>query len=134
MGILCCKFYWWQLSTQEKLTFQMLLYFFSEEIKKHCCKISTIEQRLTWDWRTNIPLFSSQSKYFFPWTVPLFFPLASSRTTPTHLPDYRKTQENLLSFFLHLWIYLFDRCSKKYSWPSTPDHQQLTGSGIIRYV
>ena len=34
------------------------------------------------DWRQNIPKLSLHSKYFFPSTVPLFFPLGSSSTTP----------------------------------------------------
>ena len=37
---------------------------------------------LTWDWRQNIPKLSLHSKYFFPSTVPLFFPFGSSRITP----------------------------------------------------
>ena len=33
-----------------------------------------------------MPWFASQEKYVLPWTVPLFFPLSSSKMTPIHLP------------------------------------------------
>ena len=59
------------------------------EPSKHRCDWQDLTERFTCVWRTNMPWLSAQEKYFFPWTVPLFFPIGSSNTTPIHFPDMK---------------------------------------------
>jgi len=62
----------------------------AQHIKRQGPKDKRNEGPRTCDCRTNMPWLSSHVKYFFPCTEPLFFPFASSSTTPIHLPGKHK--------------------------------------------